>query len=173
MKLRERILKRLLDLLIAVPTLVFLAPLLLVVALIVKLDSRCLVFFDQNHVGKSNNPFAMCKFRSMRSADCESDGNVSTQRDNARIRRVGKLIHATNIHELPQLQVLPLRIPACCKWARQRAAERRTVGRGDAVDPDSARTQQASDDEAEQAGQGSGRHHHMRAQAPYQANRRE
>ena len=103
LKLRERILKRLLDLVIAVPTLIFLAPLLLVVALIIKLDSRGPVFFVQNRVGKGNHLFAMYKFRSMRSADCDSDGNVSTQRDDARITRVGKFIRATSIDELPQL----------------------------------------------------------------------
>lgn len=103
LKLRERILKRLLDLAIAVPTLIFLAPLLLLVALLVKLDSRGPVLFVQTRVGKGNHLFTMYKFRSMRQTDCDSDGKVSTMRDDARITRVGKFIRATSIDELPQL----------------------------------------------------------------------
>ncbi|OWK31931.1 sugar transferase [Sphingomonas mucosissima] len=103
LKLRERILKRMLDLLIAVPALIFLAPLLLVVAFAVKLDSRGPILFVQTRVGKGNHLFAMYKFRSMRQSDCDSDGNVSTLRDDARITRVGKFIRATSIDELPQL----------------------------------------------------------------------
>lgn len=103
LKLRERILKRMLDLMIAVPALIFLAPLLLVVALAVKLDSRGPILFVQTRVGKGNHLFAMYKFRSMRQSDCDSDGNVSTMRDDGRITRVGKLIRATSIDELPQL----------------------------------------------------------------------
>lgn len=103
LKLRERILKRMLDLMIAAPALLFLAPLLLLVALLVKLDSRGPVLFVQTRVGKGNHLFAMYKFRSMRQSDCDSDGNVSTMRDDDRVTRIGKFIRATSIDELPQL----------------------------------------------------------------------
>lgn len=103
LKLRERILKRMLDLLIAVPALLFLAPLLLVVAILVKLDSRGPALFVQTRVGKGNHLFAMYKFRSMRQSACDSDGNVSTARDDDRVTRIGKFIRATSIDELPQL----------------------------------------------------------------------
>ncbi len=103
LQLRERILKRLLDLLIVVPAVVFLAPLFALVAVLVKLDSPGPVFFVQTRVGEGNHLFSMFKFRSMREAACDSDGNVSTSRDDARVTRVGKFIRATSIDELPQL----------------------------------------------------------------------
>jgi exopolysaccharide biosynthesis polyprenyl glycosylphosphotransferase len=103
LSLRERVLKRGLDLVIAVQAVLFLAPLLAVVAILVKLDSKGPVFFVQNRVGKGNHLFAMYKFRSMRQASTDRDGAVSTARDDARVTRVGRFIRATSIDELPQL----------------------------------------------------------------------
>lgn len=101
--LRERILKRILDIAIVVPAILVLAPLLGLVALLVKIDSKGPVFFVQTRVGKGNHLFAMYKFRSMRAALSDSDGHLSATRDDARVTRVGKFIRATSIDELPQL----------------------------------------------------------------------
>ncbi len=101
--LRERLMKRALDLAIVVPAMLLLAPLLMVVAVLVKLDSRGPVFFVQRRVGEGNHLFDMYKFRSMRQAAADRDGALSALRDDARVTRVGRIIRATSIDELPQL----------------------------------------------------------------------
>lgn len=101
--MRERVTKRLFDLALASAGLLVLAPLLLVVALIIKLDSPGPVFFIQERLGRGNRLFNMYKFRSMRADRCDSKGTVSTARDDDRITRVGRIIRATSIDELPQI----------------------------------------------------------------------
>lgn len=103
LKLRDRMLKRALDLLIVVPALIFLSPLLALVAVLIKLDTPGPIFFIQNRVGEGNHLFSMFKFRSMSAALSDRDGRVSASRDDKRVTRVGKLIRATSIDELPQL----------------------------------------------------------------------
>ncbi len=102
-RFQDRLLKRILDLAIAVPALLFIAPLLIVVSVAVKLDSRGPVLFVQQRVGKGNRIFRMYKFRSMRTENCDANGNQSTRRDDDRITRVGRFIRSTSIDELPQL----------------------------------------------------------------------
>lgn len=101
--LGERVQKRLFDLALAVPAVILLTPMLIVVALLVKLDSPGPVFFRQLRVGKNNVPFQIFKFRSMRQEACDAAGNQSTQRHDDRISRFGAFIRRTSIDELPQL----------------------------------------------------------------------
>ncbi|WP_231639065.1 sugar transferase [Sphingomonas profundi] len=103
LSMRSRAKKRVLDLALTVPVLLGLAPLLLVTALAIRLDSKGPVFFVQKRLGRGNRLFSMYKFRSMRSEMCDANGNQSTRRDDDRITRVGKFIRATSIDELPQL----------------------------------------------------------------------
>lgn len=100
---RERVMKRILDLAIVVPAIVFLAPLLLAVFIAVKLDSPGKALFVQPRVGYGNRLFPMFKFRSMRTELSDTAGAQSTSRDDKRVTRVGRLIRATSIDELPQL----------------------------------------------------------------------
>lgn len=99
----ERIKKRLFDLAIAVPAIILFAPLLVVVAILIKLDSPGPVFFRQTRVGKNNVPFRIFKFRSMRQEASDADGRQSTRRKDARISRLGMFIRRTSIDEIPQL----------------------------------------------------------------------
>jgi len=99
----DRILKRGVDMLLAVIALAFLAPLLVTIAIAVKLDSRGPVFFRQQRVGYGNRLFLMYKFRSMRVEASDAQGGRSAARDDDRITRVGRIIRATSIDELPQL----------------------------------------------------------------------
>ena len=99
----DRIKKRLFDLAIAVPALIALAPLMIVVAILIKLDSRGPVFFKQPRVGRNNVPFQIYKFRSMRQEKSDAAGAQSTRRDDDRISRFGGFIRKTSIDELPQL----------------------------------------------------------------------
>ena len=103
LSLANRMKKRLFDLAITIPALIGLAPLLAIVAIAIKLESRGPVLFKQMRVGQSNGTFEILKFRSMRSDASDHHGNRSTGRDDDRITRVGRIIRATSIDELPQL----------------------------------------------------------------------
>lgn len=101
--LRERFQKRLLDLALTVPAIVLLTPVLVLVALLVKLDTRGPVLFRQERLGRGNRLFRLHKFRSMHVAGCDARGDTSTARGDARVTRVGRFIRATSLDELPQL----------------------------------------------------------------------
>ena len=101
--LRNRALKRLLDLSLAIPMIIILSPLFVLVALAIKIDSPGSVFFRQTRMGYGNRLFSVLKFRSMRAELCDANGNVSAQRDDDRITRVGRIIRALSVDELPQL----------------------------------------------------------------------
>ena len=103
LRLTNRVLKRGLDLAISLPSLLFLSPLLVVVALAIKLEDGGPVLFVQRRLGRGNRFFPIYKFRSMRAGADDRDGAVSTARGDARITRVGRWIRATSIDELPQL----------------------------------------------------------------------
>ncbi len=99
----DRFLKRAFDLVLAGGALVVLAPFLLLVALIIKLDSRGPVLFTQVRIGRANQMFRMKKFRSMHVEHADGAGEQSTARDDDRVTRVGRFIRKTSIDELPQL----------------------------------------------------------------------
>jgi len=83
--------------------LVVAAPLLLLVALAVRLDSPGPILFRQERVGFNNKIFMIYKFRTM-TVDPQDDGRVgTTMRDNPRITRVGAMLRRLSIDELPQL----------------------------------------------------------------------
>jgi lipopolysaccharide/colanic/teichoic acid biosynthesis glycosyltransferase len=100
---RNRIIKRLFDLGIAVPLLIVVLPLFLLIAVAIKIDSRGPIFFRQKRVGRGNALFDVFKFRSMRVDLTDATGSVSASRTDDRITRVGRIIRATSIDELPQL----------------------------------------------------------------------
>lgn len=94
--------KRLFDLIVAALALALLAPVLLVVALAVKLDSPGPVFFRQERVGRGGRPFRIHKFRTMQ-ADAPARGPAVTIGRDPRITRVGHLLRHYRLDELPQL----------------------------------------------------------------------
>lgn len=95
--------KRVLDVISAVVLLAVLWPLMLFIAVAVKLDSRGPVFFRQPRLGKGQKRFDMYKFRSMVvGAEQQGTGNVCLPGDR-RITRVGRLLRASSLDELPQL----------------------------------------------------------------------
>lgn len=100
---RNRIIKRTLDLVICVPVIVLLTPVLVIVALAIKLDSPGPILFRQRRMGRGNRLFDVYKFRSMRAEKADPDGARSASRDDDRITRVGRFIRATSLDELPQL----------------------------------------------------------------------
>jgi len=94
--------KRCLDVAVAALFLVLLAPLLFAVALLIKLDSRGPVLFRQTRIGRDGDPFTILKFRSMH-AEVDAYAVTPTSESDPRITRVGHLLRATSIDELPQL----------------------------------------------------------------------
>ncbi|GGE02576.1 hypothetical protein GCM10011515_22790 [Tsuneonella deserti] len=101
--LRQRVLKRGFDVALSLAGLVALAPLMLLVALLIKLEDGGPVFFVQRRLGRGNRFFGMYKFRSMRVHDTDADGKRSASRDDDRVTRIGRFIRRTSIDELPQL----------------------------------------------------------------------
>jgi exopolysaccharide biosynthesis polyprenyl glycosylphosphotransferase len=95
-------LKRSLDIFGAMVGLVFLSPLFLLTAVLMKLESKGTVFFTQERIGMDGRPFPMIKFRSMR-PDSEAHGPGWTTPDDTRITRIGKFMRRTSWDEIPQL----------------------------------------------------------------------
>lgn len=95
-------LKRAMDILVAGGALLFFAPLLALVAVLIKLESPGPVLFRQSRGGLNGQAFTIFKFRSMR---CQENGSkvVQAKRDDDRITTVGRIIRKTSIDELPQL----------------------------------------------------------------------
>jgi lipopolysaccharide/colanic/teichoic acid biosynthesis glycosyltransferase len=96
----DRIAKRVLDVLGASGLLVFLLPLLVLVAAALKLSSRGPLFFRSSRVGFEGQELAMLKFRKMRVG---ASGAALTTRDDVRFTRLGKLLARLKIDEIPQL----------------------------------------------------------------------
>lgn len=103
MSLGNRIKKRAMDVGLASAAILLFAPLLLVIALAIKLDSPGPVLFKQVRMGRGNKPFKILKFRSMRTDRADADGNRSATLDDDRITRVGRIIRMTSLDELPQI----------------------------------------------------------------------
>ncbi|WP_264945014.1 exopolysaccharide biosynthesis polyprenyl glycosylphosphotransferase [Sphingomonas canadensis] len=99
----DQLVKRCFDFVVAAGALVVFAPLMLVVAIAIKLESPGPVFFVQTRIGQGNRMFRMLKFRSMRAERSDGHGHASTGRDDDRITRCGAIIRKTSIDELPQL----------------------------------------------------------------------
>jgi Undecaprenyl-phosphate glucose phosphotransferase len=100
--LPERCVKRIFDVAFAAVALLVLSPLLVLVGLLIKLDSRGPVLFRQMRAGFNNRPFQILKFRTLSTLE---DGPVIRQvcRNDRRLTRVGRLLRRTSIDELPQL----------------------------------------------------------------------
>ncbi len=98
-----RFVKRTLDIILSLILLILLAPLLIMVAVLIKLDSRGPVIFSQDRVGKSRKKYRVHKFRSMMDNAEKETGPVWAVDDDARVTRVGRVIRKLRIDELPQL----------------------------------------------------------------------
>jgi exopolysaccharide biosynthesis polyprenyl glycosylphosphotransferase len=108
-----RIMKRLIDVSLAMLALLLASPFMLVIAAAIKLDAPGPVFFRQERIGRAGKPFRIFKFRSM-TADAwqrrdtvtrlnEVDGPLFKMEKDPRVTRVGAFIRKTSLDELPQL----------------------------------------------------------------------
>jgi lipopolysaccharide/colanic/teichoic acid biosynthesis glycosyltransferase len=94
--------KRLFDILFSFIGLLFLQPLFVVIAIMIKVDSTGPVFFRQGRVGKNFSRFMIYKFRTM-VVDAEKNGLRITSGGDHRITRIGRILRKFKIDELPQL----------------------------------------------------------------------
>ncbi len=93
--------KRLMDIGLAIPALLVLSPVMLMIAIAIKLDSPGPVFYIQSRVGLKDREIRVCKFRTMRS-DAEKAGPMLAEENDPRITRVGHFLRKTRLDELPQ-----------------------------------------------------------------------
>ena len=106
-------LKRFMDIFASILGLILLSPILIVVSVLIKLDSKGPVFFSQKRVGLHGKTFNMYKFRSMvvnaeeikdkLKEQNEMSGPMFKMKNDPRITKIGKFIRKTSIDELPQL----------------------------------------------------------------------
>ncbi|MFC1677032.1 sugar transferase [Planctomycetota bacterium] len=94
--------KRVFDLLIALPAVVFLLPVFVVIAIAIKLGSKGPVVFSQERAGKNGQPFVFYKFRTMKT-NADPFGASPKSGDDDRLTKVGKFLREYSLDELPQL----------------------------------------------------------------------
>jgi len=96
--------KRLIDFILSLIALIVLSPILLIVALLIKIDSKGPVFFLQERLGKNQKVFRIIKFRTMIvNAEHIGDGLKVKEGTDPRITKIGKFLRRTSLDELPQL----------------------------------------------------------------------
>jgi len=99
----DSLVKRIEDLILLALILPFALPIMLCAAIAIKLDSPGPIFFRQDREGFNNRRFAIWKFRTMHADRLEFDAIQQASRHDPRITRIGRILRATSIDELPQL----------------------------------------------------------------------
>lgn len=102
----RKYLKRPFDIIFSLILLPLLLPVIVICALLIKLEDRGPIFYLGERLGKNQIPFKMYKLRSMRvdSPDIRNeDGSTFNSEDDPRVTRIGKLIRKTSLDELPQI----------------------------------------------------------------------
>src|SRR5699024_10167874 len=94
------LLKRTIDFVLSFLAIILLSPLLLIIALWIKLDSKGPVIFKQNRLGLNGKVFKIFKFRTMKIG--AEAGGVYEKKGDDRVTRAGKLLRKTSLDELPQ-----------------------------------------------------------------------
>lgn len=99
----KRCIKRILDIILSVLGIIVLSPILLILAMIIKLTSPGSVLFKQKRMGKDNQLFYIYKFRSMKSDTPKDMPTHLLENPEQYITRIGKFMRKTSLDELPQL----------------------------------------------------------------------
>lgn len=99
----NRFFKRMMDIIGSLMILIPASPIMVVTALLIKIDSKGPVFYRQTRITKGQREFDMLKFRSMSATAEKESGPVLAQANDSRVTRVGKYIRSLRIDELPQL----------------------------------------------------------------------
>ena len=96
----SRAIKRLFDIVAALGGLIVLSPIILIVAILVKINLGSPIIFIQERIGKDNKKFKMMKFRSMKNV---TDKNGKLLSDQERLTKFGKVLRSLSLDELPEL----------------------------------------------------------------------
>lgn len=97
----QAFLKRLIDIGVSIAALICLSPMYLLIAILVKTDSKGPIFFKQERIGKGGKPFKIIKYRTMRT-DAEKFGPALSSDNDPRITKVGKFLRKSRLDEFPQ-----------------------------------------------------------------------
>ena len=103
LRYRQRILKRTFDIAAATSAIILVMPIIIMIAIFIKLDDQGPIFFSQTRIGYLNRPFRIIKFRTVYSRFSDPFGVISLQPDDHRVTRVGRLLRRLHLDELPQL----------------------------------------------------------------------
>lgn len=101
-KIVYRVIKFIFDEIIALISVIILLPLFLIVAILIKIDSKGPAIYKQERYGKNKKLFKMYKFRTM-VINADTNGGKITGKNDARVTKIGRILRATKIDELPQL----------------------------------------------------------------------
>ena len=95
--------KRALDIVLSIFGIIILSPLLIITSILIKLTSKGPIIFKQKRIGKDGKVFEIYKFRSMVVGAEKIGTGVYSKKGDTRVTKIGKIIRATSIDELPQL----------------------------------------------------------------------
>lgn len=98
----KHFLKRFFDIIVSFIGLIICSPILLIIAILIKLTSKGPVIFKQQRIGKNGKVYWMYKFRSMTVGAEQQEGGVFCVKGDKRVTKIGRFIRATSIDELPQ-----------------------------------------------------------------------
>jgi Undecaprenyl-phosphate glucose phosphotransferase len=99
----QALVKRTEDIVVASSLIVFLAPLLMLIAILIKIDSRGPILFKQKRFGLNKEVIKVIKFRTMQVDRADSSGAERTVRNDPRVTHVGRMLRRLSLDELPQL----------------------------------------------------------------------
>ncbi len=103
MRKLQYIIKRIIDITISIFVLILLFPLLLIIAVLIKITSPGPVFFIQERIGKDGKPFNLIKFRTMVAGADRLTKGVHIDNSNPYITKIGKFLRKWSIDEIPEL----------------------------------------------------------------------
>lgn len=98
----KKILKRLIDLCLSMIGIILFSPIILVIAIFIKIDSKGPIVFKQVRLGLEGKEFNIYKFRTMVVNAEKMEGGVYTNGNDFRVTKIGKILRATSLDEIPQ-----------------------------------------------------------------------
>lgn len=99
----QRVLKRIEDLALSLLALTLLSPLMAIIALLIKLETKGPILFCQTRLGLGSQPYTIFKFRTMHIEQCDYSGMQATVQNDSRVTKVGAVLRKSSLDELPQL----------------------------------------------------------------------
>lgn len=100
----QLIIKKIMDFFISIMAIIILSPILLLISIAIKIDSKGAIVFKQKRIGKNGESFNIYKFRTMvKNAENIGDGLTVKNEQDSRITKVGYFLRKTSLDELPQL----------------------------------------------------------------------